>query len=145
MDKEIILKWFAYGDRDLASANHLLSLVPTPYENICYFCEQAVEKYLKGYLIHKGENPAKNHDIDKLCQICKKYDDRFDEVQEICDTLVHYGVKPRYPDSDLGIDNDDMLEAIDYAQKVKNFEPVKETYRVLASTPETNTPTSQTN
>ena len=54
-EKEISKEWFEIGDSDLASAEFLLKMHPVPNEIICYHCQQAAEKYLKGFLALKGQ------------------------------------------------------------------------------------------
>ena len=51
--KNIFMDWFLHGDNDLKSAKLLFS-GDGPTENIAFFLQQAVEKYLKGYLLNKG-------------------------------------------------------------------------------------------
>ncbi len=54
-NKDIALEWFKIAESDLASANFLRKMHPPPLENICYHCQQAAEKFLKGYLAFRGE------------------------------------------------------------------------------------------
>ena len=131
MDEKYILEWFFFGDRDLAVAEHSLSLHPQPYEIICYLCQQSAEKYLKGYLVYKNtaELP-KIHNLDTLCDMCEVYDDRFDEIQKPCSVLTDYGVQPRYPHEML-IEEHHMIKALDYARLIKDFSPLANTRREL--------------
>jgi len=124
MDSQTGCKWFAYADRDLALAEHALSMYPQPYEIICYHCQQAAEKYLKGYLIFRGEeDPPRTHDLGLLCAACSVYDESFDELQRSCDVLTYYAVQPRYP-HDLEITETQMQSALRYAKGVKAFAPL---------------------
>ena len=51
MDKELVAEWLKHADDDIDTALLLKEMRPQHYEIICYHCEQAVEKYLKGYLV----------------------------------------------------------------------------------------------
>ncbi|SPF52644.1 hypothetical protein SBF1_5970006 [Candidatus Desulfosporosinus infrequens] len=52
MDKtSIVNEWLDFANKDISSAKYLLDMRPVPLEIICYHCEQAAEKALKGYLI----------------------------------------------------------------------------------------------
>ncbi len=63
MDNRIRTReWQRLAEMDLNSAEYLLNMCPTPLEIICYHCQQAAEKYLKGYLVFHGMNPPKIHD-----------------------------------------------------------------------------------
>ena len=65
MGNEIVSNWFRFADMDLDTAEVLQSIRPNHFEIICFHCQQAVEKYLKGYLIFSGvEKPPKIHDSD---------------------------------------------------------------------------------
>ena len=123
MDYNYILEWFCYGDRDLLVAEHSLSLQPQPYEIICYLCQQSAEKYMKGFLFYHGVKPPKTHDLEKLCNICVEYNEKFDNMYDQCETLSQYGVQPHYPYG-MELDEYQMKKALDYAQQIKEFEPI---------------------
>ena len=98
MELRYIFERFRFGDTDLRYAEHGLSMYPQPYELICYHCQQAVEKYLKGYLLYCGIEVPKIHHLDKLCEMCSEYDIEFDKITTHCASLTGYGVQLRYPD-----------------------------------------------
>jgi len=126
MDHEFIAEWFRFADTDLLSAEHLQSLYPQPLEIICYHCQQSVEKSLKGYLINKGAmEPPKTHNLNTLIDMCLEYDEHFDKIKRICDTLNRYGVQPRYP-NEIEILEQDMLKALEYARQIWDFEALME-------------------
>ncbi|MCL2513237.1 MAG: HEPN domain-containing protein [Oscillospiraceae bacterium] len=125
MDSAVILEWFNYGDSDFISANWLTKNHPVHIELVCYLCQQSAEKYLKGYLIFKGvEDPPKIHNLDTLCEMCEKYDEKFAEIKKPCNILTIYGVQPRYPD-EMEIFEQDMKKALAYAEQMKAFEPLQ--------------------
>jgi HEPN domain-containing protein len=124
MDEKYILEWFLYGDRDLAVAEHSLSLHPQPYEIICYLCQQSAEKYLKGYLVYNNINDLpKIHNLDALCDMCEAYDESFDDIQKPCNALTDYSVQPRYPHEML-VEEHHMKKALEYARQIKEFAPL---------------------
>jgi len=130
MDIEYVAEWYLYADRDLSISEYLLSMHPKPIEVISFHCQQAAEKYLKGYLIYKGiEEPPKIHNLDTLCSMCTKFDDRFPQIIKACGVLTPYGVQPRYP-TEILITENDMEKALEYARQIRDFEPLKE-LRVL--------------
>ena len=126
MAHEIANEWFKFADLDLAAAQYLQDMQPQPLEIICYHCQQAAEKYLKGFLIYRGvAEPPKTHNLDTLCELCLEYDERFQDYKRACLVLTMYGVQPRYP-YEMGIDAHDMKKALDYACQIKNAEPLAE-------------------
>jgi HEPN domain-containing protein len=65
MDKETELKqWIEIADKDLAGAGLLANtMYPPPIEIICFHCQQAVEKYLKWFLVLHDYEPPKIHNL----------------------------------------------------------------------------------
>jgi HEPN domain-containing protein len=125
MENKHIYEWFHFGDTDLKVAQHLAStLYPPPLEVICYHCQQAVEKYLKGYLVFCGaEAPPKIHNLMALCTSCSEHDNRFDTIVGKCNVLNAYAVQPRYPD-EMYIDESQMKTALLFAGEIREFEPL---------------------
>lgn len=119
-DPRLVQEWRELADMDLYAAEHLSTLYPAPYEIICFHCQQASEKYLKGFLCLHNEEPPYIHDLLKLRELCEQYDTAFSEMTEYCKILTVYGVQPRYSRS-LQIDKDEMLRALRGAKSVKEF------------------------
>ena len=128
-----VLRWFEYGDADLETAEHLLTMTRLPLEIICYHCQQAAEKYLKGYLLHKGTFPPKTHDLDRLCAICKEHDEEFEGIHGECERLTHYGIQPRYPNEML-IEEHHMTKALENVRQIKAFAPLQAVRNQLEQT-----------
>ena len=113
-------EWKRTADVDLASAEHLLNMHPTPVEVICYHCQQSAEKYLKGYLVLRGQNPPKTHDLDELCKLCSDTHDGFGKIADHCSDLTAYGVQTRYP-MGLTLEEHDTSQALDGAREIRDF------------------------
>ena len=128
MDREYVTEWFQLADMDYASAEYLQGMCPQPLEIICYHCQQSAEKNLKGYLIGKGIEPPKTHDLVDLNDICSDIDERFTNNDKICGVLTRYGVQPRYP-QEIGITANDTKKALEYARQIRDFEPLAEVRR----------------
>ena len=127
MDNKRTIEWFRFGDNDLIVAEHSArTLSPQPLEIICYHCQQAVEKYLKGYLVfHGAQEPPRTHNLMALCELCSEIDPEFDSIVLKCNILNAYGVQPRYPD-EIYIDESRMQVAVAYAKELKSFPPLME-------------------
>ena len=125
MGNKRIIEWFRFGDNDLIVAEHSArTLSPQPLEIICYHCQQAIEKYLKGYLLFHGSlEPPKTHNLMALCESCSEIDPEFDNIVLKCNILNAYGVQPRYPD-EIYIDESRMEIALAYAKELKLFPPL---------------------
>ena len=120
MDKELVAEWFKFADDDIDTATLLKEMRPQHHEIICYHCEQAVEKYLKGFFVSKGQMPPKTHDLANLCNLCAELDANFMSLLPQCSYLTQFGVQPRYP-KELHITSANVEQAIKYALEVKNF------------------------
>jgi HEPN domain-containing protein len=125
MNSEDVKEWIEIADEDLYSAKLLNEAVRKPVEVICYLCAQAVEKYLKGFLIYHDIIPQKTHDLPLLNQRCIELDVRFNSIQTLCDALVKYANDIRYPHK-YEITDADANFAINAVEKIKNFKPIIE-------------------
>ena len=98
MDRtSIVNEWLDFAIKDISSAKYLLDMRPVPLEIICYHCEQAAEKVLKGYLIRNDIEPPRTHDLRLLCKMCANIDDTFDNISQYCVNLTPYGVQLDIP------------------------------------------------
>ena len=120
LDEEV-KEWIKFADIDLESAKHLLTMKPMPNEIICYHCQQAVEKFLKAYIIYCGEEIEKIHNLLALNNTCKKYDKSFEELEQKCSKLNGYSTIVRYPFHTIDLNEDDVKEAVSFAELIKEF------------------------
>jgi len=93
---------------------------PIPIEVICYHCQQAAEKYLKGFLALNGEAIEKIHDLVRLNKMCGKYEKNFKIIEKDCLALTDYAVNVRYP-FPLDINETDMHLALKSARIIRDF------------------------
>ena len=84
MLSEYYKTWIKYAKNDIDIATREMNLDINPrhraYEAILYHSQQAAEKMLKAYLVHKGENPW-GHDLDSLRTSCAKFDSSFNGIR----------------------------------------------------------------
>ena len=124
-------QWIEFADRDLALAEHTAKTMwPIPHEIVCYHCQQFVEKYLKAFLVSKGQEPPYIHDLAKLAALCEIENPDFGQIKQKCIILTEYGVQPRYP-SYMEIIKEDMDRALHFATDIKTFmrEKVSELFK----------------
>ena len=113
-------EWVLMAEMDLKSAEYLQNMRPIPIEIICFHCQQAAEKMLKGVLSSRDIEPPKTHDLLQLCKQCCQIDGAFEQFSNSCICLTPYGVQVRYP-SNLELDETDMKSAIDEARRLFDF------------------------
>ncbi len=94
-----IKSWLIKAEHDLASAQRLIEIEPMILDNACFHCQQAIEKYLKAFLIYHGRDIERTHNIIFLLSECANYDAIFGSVDPL--NINAYAVQGRYPDSNL--------------------------------------------
>ena len=62
--------------------------------------QEAVERYLKGYLVAKNCALKKTHDLDVLLIEAMRYDSRFNQFQNLADELTRDFFAQHYPGGD---------------------------------------------
>jgi len=90
-------EWLDRGDRDLETAELLYD--EQGYSDvIAYHIQQAVEKYLKGYLVMKGQRPPRIHELDTLLTLASRAEpDLYEPYIDLCEKATKYYIEERYP------------------------------------------------
>ena len=90
-------EWFDRGDRDLDAAQ-LLQDERFHTDVIAYHLQQAIEKYLKGYLLLNDVRPPRIHDLDTLLNLASAVEpDLYDPFIDLCEKATRYYFEERYP------------------------------------------------
>ncbi len=116
-------EWLRFANENLQVAEHELAYEEPAFHTICFLCQSAAEKYLKGYLIAQGWHLEKTHDIVVLLRLCADNNCDFAEFLEKGAILNEYIVDGRYP-GDLAyeaIGQVDAQEAVDIVQSLKSL------------------------
>ncbi|MFA6263321.1 MAG: HEPN domain-containing protein [Candidatus Babeliales bacterium] len=112
-------RWITIAKEDLAVAKALLS--QEFFTPLTYHCQQAAEKALKSYLIFKKQEILKTHDLGKLIELCKKFDNSFATLDHAAAQLNPFSSKFRYPSEEEIPDLTDAKLAITHAQSIMVF------------------------
>jgi HEPN domain-containing protein len=100
MNKEkadYIRNWLYRAREDLAVIKDLLNSNQEAFTStICFHAQQAVEKYLKAFLIFHDVDFPRTHDVDFLLMECQKIDSKSFNID--LKSLTEFGVSIRYPD-----------------------------------------------
>ena len=123
MNIEDVKDWLEIADSDFDSAILLNESARKHYEIICYHCAQAVEKYIKGYLIFKYIVPQKTHDLRFLNNLCIELDKNFENIITECAFLNRFANDVRYPHK-YETNESDASYAIGSVEKIRDFKPV---------------------
>lgn len=115
-------EWLKKGDSDLRTAEILIKEEHPPTDTACFHCQQAVEKYLKGYLTFQKIEFLKSHDLDYLLKLCKDFNNKFADYEETVLVLNKYGIEPRYPaDIPIYYSIEETKQAIKLAKEMVRF------------------------
>ena len=88
--------WFDKARRDIGRVETLLR-AGDDLEDAGFHLQQAVEKYLKGYLLSRGWRLEKTHDLVDLLNSSVKYEPFFEQFRPVCQQVTEYYVEERYP------------------------------------------------
>lgn len=115
-------EWFRYGDGDLSVAEREFQSDMPVFHTICFLCQSATEKLLKGYLISQGWLLEKTHDIVELLEYAADYDVELGSMLAEGAILNEYIVAGRYPGdiADEGISKAEAKEALDAAGRIRD-------------------------
>lgn len=116
--KEKVEQWRIKAEHDLKIVERTIAL-PDPLTDVLSFhCQQAAEKYLKLYLVSKGIELKKTHDIGFLIGECMKVNPVFKEILDSA-FLSLYAVETRYPDDFYMPPLQELQRAFEAAVRVK--------------------------
>jgi HEPN domain-containing protein len=118
-----VIEWIQIADDDFDTAKILNEAVRRHYENICYHCAQAIEKYLKGYLSYNDIIPQKTHNLLLLNEICVDIDNRFENIRTECGLLNRFTNEIRYPHR-IEIKEEDITYSLNAVERIRNLEPM---------------------
>lgn len=94
---ELVGQWVGKAEEDLRAAELLLSENPPLLYASCFHSQQAVEKYLKAYLVHCQIDFPKTHDIQQLLDTVQLTNSAVAEALGPSIILTQYAVQARYP------------------------------------------------
>lgn len=125
MKEEVILlvrNWIKKAENDLKTANDEINTQEPATDTVCFHAQQCVEKSLKAFLIFHQKHFKKTHNIAKLIELCKEIDKDLEILFEFgASDLTTYAVEVRYGEEFYFPTLEEAREAVDTAEKVKDF------------------------
>ncbi len=85
----------------------------------CVLCQQAVEKYLKAYLIRRNVDFGKTHNLEYLLELCAGQDEAFHTID--VGNLTFYAVEVRYPSEFTTPSIKEAKDSLKIAKHVQSF------------------------
>ena len=117
---EYLRNWLFRANEDINVIRYLSKSEFELYQStICMHAQQAVEKFLKAFLVFNNVDFPRTHDVDFLLEKCKKIDPK--DFNLDLGSLAVYGVKLRYPDDFYIPSKEETLKNIDIALCIKKI------------------------
>ncbi|MES2794804.1 MAG: HEPN domain-containing protein [Bacteroidota bacterium] len=116
-----IKQWIIKADHDLGTAKITYLHIPEYLDTVTFHCQQAVEKYLKAYLIFKNLPFRYSHDLVYLVDLIDQVDNDFVQFYDEVSELQGYAVEIRYPNETIFLSNDKVEKAIEIAKLIIDF------------------------
>lgn len=117
IDKVIL--WISYAEEDLGLVQFALKMPGSrPYRLLAFHAQQCAEKYLKAYMVYHDIDFPFTHEMKKLLNYCGSH--RWIEEIKDAEELTPYAVTARYPGVDEVVTENEAVQAVDIAFKVRN-------------------------
>ena len=116
---DLVKQWLAKADQDLGVARLLLSQ-GLYYGAVGYHCQQAVEKYLKAYLVERQIEFPKTHDLGLLLDLVSSIESRLGDALNEIVSLNDYAADVRYPSDIPDLSFREAETAVKLASMVKD-------------------------
>jgi len=133
MDKDLVtetpFELFDKAESDVLIINSHIkdSNIPEDwkYDAICFHATQAVEKFLKGFIIDNSQDVKKSHNLIYLWNEAVKINTIFNDIKNDCELLNNYTAWVRYS-SHSPIEQHEFIAVIKSLKKVYSFGPIQE-------------------
>lgn len=96
-DPRVVGEWLSKADDDFEFADANLKEGSKFYAQICFHFHQAVEKYLKAYIVAYDLEFEKIHNLVTLLKICASREPSLMSLFDECDLLNASYIDTRYP------------------------------------------------
>jgi len=117
---ELARQWLERASADLRAAT-LLAADASLTGEVCFHCQQAVEKAIKAYLTFKEIEFEYVHSIVYLLDLSAEGDEGFEQFQQFAEPLTQYAVRFRYPRSGSDPTPHEAREALAAAEQIVTF------------------------
>jgi len=111
-------RWIDKAKSDLLNADNNLAAQKVPYDTVCFHCQQAAEKLLKGVLVAHGYEYPITHNLFVVMEKVLEFDPSAESLRETLALLNPYSVEVRYPGDAWMPTPEDAKEARQAAQEV---------------------------
>lgn len=109
--------WLSKAESDLATARTIQAGLG-PYDSACFHCQQAAERYMKGFLSWHRQSFPFTHDLGRLVPLCESVEPSLKLASPDVLGLTDYAVKLRY-DNEFWPTKEETAEALAVVERVR--------------------------
>ncbi|MCZ6680985.1 MAG: HEPN domain-containing protein [Candidatus Poribacteria bacterium] len=103
--------WLRIAEKDLRRVEILLEVQDAGAAG--FFLQQAVEKFLKAFLLSRGWQLQRIHDLEVLLNASITYDPSLERFRAACEKITGFYFVERYPlITDTGLTDDDVESSL---------------------------------
>lgn len=104
--------WIRIAEKDLGRVGHLLNAQDP--EAAGFYLQQAVEKFLKAFLLSKGWELERIHDLEVLLNEALVHMPSLDQFRPVCQKITGFYFVERYPFvTEVGLTDDDVRDSLE--------------------------------
>ncbi|MFI5344077.1 MAG: HEPN domain-containing protein [Chlamydiales bacterium] len=109
-EKQYVRDWLRIAEKDFVRTQKLLVECDPELAGFCL--QQAVEKFLKAYLLSKGWKLRRTHHLDALLDDALAYDETLQEFRMVCIRITSFYFLERYPSLDSKITEEEVQDSL---------------------------------
>ncbi|WP_016777257.1 HEPN domain-containing protein [Anaerophaga thermohalophila] len=117
--RDYLNHWIKKAEEDIAVIQKLTEFEIIASSAVCFHCQQAVEKFLKAFLIANNKEIARTHNIEFLLAECSDIDKDFEKIDPL--NLTDFGVDIRYPGDFCYPSEQEVIIYSNLALQIKNL------------------------
>lgn len=118
---DIVRQWIEKGDHDLGTAQVTFLYISRFRDTIAFHCQQAAEKYLKGYLLFLDIPFQRKHSLNYLLGLISTKIEVYDEIYDNASILEDFAVEIRYPDTSIELSDEDIQQALMISKFIRKY------------------------
>lgn len=120
-DSSNYYSWIEFAKNDLLVARELDIEKHFVFRAVLTHSQQALEKYLKAFLLLHNESIQRTHDLLILCKMCERFDETFISFNEELTWVSVQYLQSRYPDDFEDIEIEEAEKTLGIAVKFEEF------------------------
>jgi len=117
--RDYLNHWIKKAEEDITVIQKLTEYEIIASSAVCFHCQQAVEKFLKDFLIANNQEIVRTHNIEFLLAECSDIDKDFEKIDPL--NLTDFGVDIRYPGDFCYPSEQEVIIYSNLALQIKNL------------------------